>query len=53
MLPEKMAFWNSLVPALTEPQPTMVPIVSTPAKPVTLATVSPTGQKEAVVDKGN
>ena len=49
MLPEKMAFWNSLVPSLTKPEPTMVPETTTPMTP---ATVAPTGQKEASTDKG-
>ena len=48
MLPEKMAFWNLFIPALTEPGPTMVPSSS----PVTRATISPTGEKEAAVGKG-
>lgn len=48
MLPEKMAFWNSFIPALTEPEhPT-----SPPTSPVTRATISPTGEKEAAVGKG-
>ena len=47
MLPEKMAFWNLLVPSLTEPQPTLVP--SIPTSPVTSR---PPGQAAAVTDKG-
>jgi len=51
LLPEKMAFWNSFVPTLAEPQPTMVPVepITTPKTP---ATIAPTAQKEAVADKG-
>ncbi|KAJ7340287.1 hypothetical protein OS493_003020 [Desmophyllum pertusum] len=41
MLPEKMAFWNSLVPALTETTETQPPSTGTPA------TMRPTGEKEA------
>ncbi|KAJ7388538.1 hypothetical protein OS493_037056 [Desmophyllum pertusum] len=52
MLPEKMAFWNSLVPALTETQPTKAPIVPPTTKPSPApVTISPTGEKEAITDK--
>ncbi|KAJ7388536.1 hypothetical protein OS493_037054 [Desmophyllum pertusum] len=44
MLPEKMAFWNSLVPALTETTETQPPSTGTPA------TMRPTGEKEATCD---
>lgn len=47
MLPEKMAFWNLLVPSLTEPQPTLVPFI--PTSPVTSR---PPRQAAAVADKG-
>lgn len=47
MLPEKMAFWNLLVPSLTEPQPTLAPLI--PTSPVTSR---PPGQAAAVADKG-
>lgn len=39
MLPEKMAFWNSLIPTLTEQQPTSAPFV--PTKPTTSVTSRP------------
>ena len=48
MLPEKMAFWNKLVPSLAELVPTMIPV----NRPTTAATLAPTGQKEAITDKG-
>ena len=51
MLPEKMAFWNSFVPSLTEPQPTMAPIIPPTTKPKPV-TVGPTSQKKAVASKG-
>ena len=51
MLPDKMAFWNSLVPSLTEPQPTMAPIIPPTTKPKPV-TVGPTAKKEAVASKG-
>lgn len=50
MLPEKMAFWNSLVSSLTEPEPTLTPIAPPTTKPIPV-TISPTGQKEAVASK--
>lgn len=48
MLPEKMAFWNKLVPSLAKRVPTMIPII----RPTTAATLAPTGRKEAITDKG-
>ena len=48
MLPEKMAFWNKLVPSLAELVPTMIPV----NRPTTAAPLAPTGQKEAITDKG-
>ena len=51
MLPEKMAFWNSFVPTLAKPEPTMMP-VQPPTAPLTPATLAPTGEKQAIADKG-
>lgn len=51
MLPEKIAFWNSFVPTLAKPEPTMMP-VQPPTAPLTSATLAPTGHKEAIADKG-
>ena len=48
MLPEKMAFWNKLVPSLAEHVPIVIPI----NRPTTAATLAPAGQKEAITDKG-
>ncbi|KAL9962059.1 hypothetical protein ACROYT_G031124 [Oculina patagonica] len=50
MLPEKMAFWNSFVPSLTEPQPTMATINPITTKPAPV-TIGPTAQKQAVASK--
>lgn len=50
MLPEKMAFWNSLVSSLTEPEPAVTPTAPPTTKPVPV-TIGPTGQKEAVASK--
>lgn len=45
MLPGKMAFWNSLVSSLTEPEPTQQPIAPPTTKPLPV-TLCPTGQNK-------
>ncbi|KAL9962058.1 hypothetical protein ACROYT_G031123 [Oculina patagonica] len=50
MLPEKMAFWNSFVPSLTEPQPTKAPVNPITTKPAPV-TIGPTAHKQAVASK--
>lgn len=50
MLSENMAFWNSLVSSLTEPEPTVIPTAPPTTEPVPV-TIGPTGQKEAVASK--
>jgi len=50
MLPGKMAFWNSLVSSLTEPEPNQQSIAPPTTKPLPV-TLSPTGQNKAFAGK--